>query len=145
MKNFHRILVATDLTPGSKAVSDEAIEMAKGNGSELLFTYAYTPPEVVEAVGKGDYDKWDANIRAKAEGKLQTLVNDATKKGVTATSLVVYGVPYEAITLAAKEKKADLVMLGAHARTGVPRFFLGSVASRVIPTAPCPVLTVQHA
>lgn len=145
MKNFHRILVATDLTPGSKVVLDEAIEMAKGNGSELLITYAYSPPEAVEAVSKGDYDRWDANVRSNAEGKLQELVNDARKRGVTADSLVLSGVPYEAIALAAKEKKADLVILGAHARTGVPRFFLGSVASRVIPTAPCPVLTVQHA
>ena len=145
MKNFHRILVATDLTPGSQAVLNEAIEMAKGNGSELLITYAYSPPEVVEAVGEGDYEKWDANIRSKAEGKLQELVNDARKVGVTANALLVYGVPYEAIAQAAKEKKADLVILGAHARKGVPRFFLGSVASRVIPTAPCPVLTVQHA
>lgn len=144
MKNFHKILVATDLTPGSKQVLDEAIEMAKGDSSELLIAYAYSPPEVVEAVGDKDYEKWDASVRTTAEGKLQKLVNDARKEGVTATPLVLTGVPYEAISKAAKDKKADLLILGAHARTGVPRFFLGSVASRVIPTAPCPVLTVTH-
>jgi nucleotide-binding universal stress UspA family protein len=145
MKNFHRILVATDLTPGSKEVIDEAIEMAKGDSSELLIAYAYSPPEIVEAVGKKDYEKWDTNVRSAAEGKLQSLVNDARKEGVNATPVVLTGVPYEAISQAAKDKKADLLILGAHARKGVPRFFLGSVASRVIPTAPCPVLTVTHA
>jgi nucleotide-binding universal stress UspA family protein len=144
MKNFHKILVATDLTPGSKQVLHEAIEMAKGDSSELLIAYAYSPPEVVEAVGKKDYEKWDASVRSTAETRLQALVNDARKEGVTATPLVLTGIPYEAIPQAAREKKADLLILGAHARTGVPRFFLGSVASRVIPTAPCPVLTVAH-
>src|SRR6266568_4624042 len=46
---------------------------------------------------------------------------------------------------AAKENAADLVIVGTHARTGAARFFLGSVASRVIAIAPCPVLTVRVA
>jgi hypothetical protein len=33
--------------------------------------------------------------------------------------------------------------MGTHGRTGVARFFLGSVAARVAATAPCPVLTVR--
>jgi len=35
--------------------------------------------------------------------------------------------------------------VGTHGRKGVSRFFLGSVASRVISTAPCPVMTVNAA
>jgi len=35
--------------------------------------------------------------------------------------------------------------MGTHGRKGVSRFFLGSVASRVISTAPCPVMTVRAA
>ena len=31
----------------------------------------------------------------------------------------------------------------AGVRAGLPRFFLGSVAARVLATAPCPVLTVR--
>jgi nucleotide-binding universal stress UspA family protein len=37
----------------------------------------------------------------------------------------------------------DVLVLGTHGRTGLPRFFLGSVAARVLATAPCPVLTVR--
>jgi nucleotide-binding universal stress UspA family protein len=39
--------------------------------------------------------------------------------------------------------QADLVIVGTHGRTGVPRFFLGSVAAGVVATAPCPVMTVR--
>ena len=58
---------------------------------------------------------------------------------------MLFGTPYEAIVEAALENNADLVILGTHGRKGVSRFFLGSVASRVISTAPCPVMTVRAA
>ncbi|HEX7253007.1 MAG TPA: universal stress protein, partial [Thermoanaerobaculia bacterium] len=53
------------------------------------------------------------------------------------------GAPDEAITAAARDQKADLVVMGTHGRKGVSRFFLGSVASRVISTSECPVMTVR--
>jgi nucleotide-binding universal stress UspA family protein len=34
-------------------------------------------------------------------------------------------------------------VLGTHGRTGVARFFVGSVAARVVAAASCPVLTVR--
>ena len=53
------------------------------------------------------------------------------------------GSPYEVIVRAARSKGVDVLVLGTHGRTGLPRFFLGSVATRVLATAPCPVLTVR--
>ena len=44
----------------------------------------------------------------------------------------------EALALA-RENRAELLL----GRTGLAKFFLGSVAERVIPLAPCPVLTVR--
>lgn len=38
---------------------------------------------------------------------------------------------------------AAILILGTHGRTGFARLFVGSVASRVVATAPCPVLTVR--
>jgi nucleotide-binding universal stress UspA family protein len=35
--------------------------------------------------------------------------------------------------------------MGTHGRKGVSRMFLGSVASRVISAAPCPVMTIRAA
>ena len=45
----------------------------------------------------------------------------------------------------ARRTSMDLIVMGTHGRKGVSRFFLGSVASRVISTAPCPVMTVNAA
>jgi nucleotide-binding universal stress UspA family protein len=52
-------------------------------------------------------------------------------------------VAHEQIVRSAKRQRADLIVMGTHGRTGVARFFLGSVAARVAATAPCPVLTVR--
>ena len=36
-----------------------------------------------------------------------------------------------------------MIVIGTHGRTGIKKLVLGSVASQVIATAPCPVLTVH--
>jgi nucleotide-binding universal stress UspA family protein len=147
MNPFRRIMVATDFTDASTPAFEEAIELAQKNGSELLIGHAYQPPNATQAdaVAPGVYEEWDRNLRTQVERKLQGLVADAKKVGVQAKPLVLVGAAYEAIVDAAKENKADLVVMGTHGRKGVSRFFLGSVASRVISTALCPVMTVRAA
>ena len=44
----------------------------------------------------------------------------------------------------AKNASIDLIVIGTHGRGGMSRLLLGSVAERVVRTAPCPVLTVHH-
>jgi nucleotide-binding universal stress UspA family protein len=145
MELFHRILVATDFSEASTPAFQEAILIAKENGAELLIANAYHPPNVLEAdsVAFGVYEEWDRNLRVEIEGKLNALVEEARKAGVAARPLILPGAPHEAITGAAKENDADLVIMGTHGRKGVSRLFLGSVASRVIATAPCPVMTIH--
>jgi nucleotide-binding universal stress UspA family protein len=57
--------------------------------------------------------------------------------------VLVNGSPSEQIARLARSKRADLIVIGTHGRTGLAKFFLGSVANRVVSTATCPVLTVR--
>jgi nucleotide-binding universal stress UspA family protein len=145
MKPFHRILFATDFTEASEPALAEAIGMAKGDGTELLIAHVCHPPNPTQAasVAGGVYEEWTQNFRERAEEKLEPLVERARAEGVSAEALVLTGAPDEAITEAAALHGADLVIVGTHGRKGVSKFFLGSVASRVISSAPCPVLTVH--
>ena len=140
-----RVLVATDLSPASTLAVSKAIAVAKENGASLYVAHAYQPPGLVLEgyVPPQIYESWDESIRENVRMRLKPFLEEAAKAGVSAEPLVLTGSPREAITEAAREVKADLVVLGTHGRTGVPRFFLGSVASGVVTSAPCPVLTVR--
>jgi nucleotide-binding universal stress UspA family protein len=50
--------------------------------------------------------------------------------------------PHEAIIKDSKEKGIDLIVLGSHGRTGLKKFFMGSVAQKVVGYARCPVMVV---
>ncbi|HYK43329.1 MAG TPA: universal stress protein [Thermoanaerobaculia bacterium] len=142
-----RILVATDLTPASLPAFEEALRIAEANGAELVLTHAYQLPNLGQPVALAGeaYDRMDRQLRESAERRMESLIVEAEKRNVPARQLVIFGDPYEAIGRAAADECVDLVIMGTHGRTGVARFFLGSVASRVISTAPCPVLTVRAA
>ncbi|CAK0778139.1 putative membrane transporter protein [Gammaproteobacteria bacterium] len=88
-----------------------------------------------------------ATVDARLQSDAQTVVNRAkdwlTKAGVTVTAEVRVGAPDVVIAEAAKERHADLIVIGSHGRTGLDRLLVGSVSERVIGQALCPVMVVQ--
>jgi nucleotide-binding universal stress UspA family protein len=52
--------------------------------------------------------------------------------------------PASTIVEYARQEGIDLIVTGTHGRGGVAHLLMGSVAERVVRTAPCPVLTVRH-
>jgi nucleotide-binding universal stress UspA family protein len=145
MSRVRRILHPTDFSTASSAAFARALEMARTNRAELLLAHVLTP---VVLAGDGYvspqvYADIEASGKAEAQKRLGILTAKAKKAGVRARTLLLDGVAHEQITRAARTKRADLVVLGTHGRTGLARFFLGSVASRVVATATVPVLTVR--
>ena len=84
-----------------------------------------------------------AAARAWAQKKLDRAVAKARAARVRTRGLLREGVAHDQIVRVARAQHAKLIVIGTHGRTGVARFFLGSVAARVAATAPCPVLTVR--
>src|SRR3989304_585188 len=76
------------------------------------------------------YQEIEASARAAGQKHLDALVAKARKAGVRAKGLLLEGIPHDRIVRAAKAKRVDLVVMGTHGRTGLARFFLGSVAGR---------------
>ena len=58
---------------------------------------------------------------------------------------IATGHPADAIVRVARDRAADLIVMGTHGRTGLQHALLGSVAEKVVRLAPCPVLTVRSA
>jgi len=146
MSRIRRILHPSDFSRASAAAFGKAVELAKANRAELLVVHVLTP--VIPMVGDGYispkiYEELEATARAEAQRQMDALVAKAKKAGVRAKGLLMEGVPHEQIVRAARSKRADLVVIGTHGRTGLAKFFLGSVAGRVVSIAPRPVLTVR--
>ena len=83
------------------------------------------------------------SLIANAEKQLVALKQSAAALGVTAETAVITGRPAHAIVEHAKKGGFDLIVMGTHGRTGLSHVVMGSVAERVVRTAPCPVLTVH--
>jgi nucleotide-binding universal stress UspA family protein len=143
---FRRIVHPTDFSRASQAAFGTAVELARANRAALTILHVITP--LVPMIGEGYaapqlYERMLADAQGHAGRELQARLARARKAGVRAKGLAVEGLPHDRIVQTAKRLRADLIVIGTHGRTGLARFFLGSVASRVVATAPCPVLTVR--
>ncbi len=120
--------------------------LAKADRAELLLVHVQTPQVALAGDGYMSpriYEEMEATARKYGQKHLSALEAQARKAGVRTKTLLLRGVAYEQIVRAARSKKADLIVIGTHGRTGLARLFLGSVASRVLAGASCPVLTVR--
>ena len=141
-----RLLHPTDFAKASSAAFTRALAEAKQRRGELLLAHVLAPVVPIASEGyvsPSVYEQMSASSRAWAQKQMDRLVARAKAAKVRARGLLLEGVAHEQIVRAAKRYRVDLIVIGTHGRTGVARFFLGSVAARVAATAPCPVLTVR--
>jgi nucleotide-binding universal stress UspA family protein len=147
VKNIRRILYATDYSKASARALDEAVSLAKQNDAELLVVHVIEPvaPYVTgDDYGSAElYMKLEETTKHDAQTSMQKLMEKLGKLKVNATSLLLKGIPYEQIVKAARYRKADMIVIGTHGRTGLSKLFMGSVAGKVVSTAQCPVVTVR--
>jgi nucleotide-binding universal stress UspA family protein len=95
--------------------------------------YAAIPPDVQEKVEESARRHVDRVVTPDDRRELR-----ARPIVLTSSSAAAAIVEY------AKDQRIDLIVIGTHGRGALSHLFLGSVAERVVRTAPCPVLTVRH-
>jgi universal stress protein A len=146
-KQIRRILYATDFSKASGRALEAAVSLAKQNNAELLVLHVIEP---VTAYAAGDdygsaelYMRLEETAEKDAQSSMQKLIQKLQKSKVKARSLLLKGSTHDQIIKTAKNRKADMIVIGTHGRTGLSKLFMGSVAGKVVSTAPCPVLTVR--
>lgn len=146
MRTFRRIVHPSDFSPASRPAFRKAIELAKIHRAQLLVVHVLSMLPVIPDgyVAPTVWDDLEQGQRATAQRQLRALVTKAKAAGARASgALMDLGVTHEQIVRFARAKRADLIVMGTHGRSGLTRALLGSVASRVLSTARCPVLTVR--
>ncbi|MBI5676323.1 MAG: universal stress protein [Nitrospirae bacterium] len=143
---FNRIIVATDGSKYSEVAVREAIGIAKRCGS-TLFAISVVPSDASSPFDIVHTEMMKEDIAEKelkmAECTIRDFKEASAKEGVSVTGLIYSGKPFEAIINTAKEKRADLIVVGSHGRTGISKLLMGSVTERVIGLAECAVLVVK--
>jgi universal stress protein A len=145
MIKLHTILVPVDFSDCSDAAVKYGYALAEAFGSTVHLLHVAHDPYVLPWAGGGFSGSgvdlvgdWDA----QAKGRLAGLVPIAA---ATTTVLQAFaGSPDREIVGYAAKHQIDLIVLGTHGRGPLAHMLLGSVAERVVRTAPCPVLTVRH-
>jgi hypothetical protein len=143
---FKSVVVATDGSPHSAAAASEAIGIAKRNSARLT-VIAVVPADIamptdIDFAAIQREKLADQEMQA-AEKNARAVKEAAQQAGVDAQAFVMSGKPADAIMEIAKDKVADLVVVGSHGRTGLDRLLMGSVAERVIVLSSCAVLVVK--
>ena len=143
-----RVLHPTDFSKASSAAFARSLAEARDARGELVLVHVLSPIIAMAGAGEayvtpGVYEQMNRAARAWAQKQLDRLLAKARAARVRARGMLLDGVTHEQIVRAAKRQRAGVIVMGTHGRTGVARFFLGSVAARVAATAPCPVLTVR--
>ncbi len=142
--SIQKILVPYNFSQHSEHALEWAIELAERYQArlELLHVIHILPP-VVDIAGDV-YEQAEQAQLATAQKHLETV---GTKKThgtpVMLGSHVRRGVPFQTICDEAATRKAGLIVMGSHGRTGLSHVFIGSVAERVLRHAPCPVLVTK--
>lgn len=141
------IVYPTDFSPASRPAFAAAIAMAKATHSALVLVHVLNPsmPPVMadEYISPPTYARFREVSRRWARGRLARLAARARAARVRAASIIREGAEADQIVRLARSRRASMIVMGTHGRSGVKRVAFGSVAARVLRLARCPVLTVR--
>lgn len=143
LSKLDKLLVATDRSEFSEGAVREAIRLAKKCSSRLyVMSVLETNPEY-ETIGAGAYQREEE----EATKYLASVKKRAGQEGIYYCEAVLhYGEdPYKVILEEAREKNANMIIIGRRGRSGLMKVLMGQVAAKVVGHAPCKVLVVPRA
>lgn len=138
------ILLPTDLSDDAARAADAAARvLGDAPQRRVILLHVYRYPVVFPTAPAFVLAREIAALVRDAKAQLTKQADRFRERGSAVEVVVEEGVPAESILQHAARHGADLIAMGTHGRSGFDRLFLGSTAERVLPQAPCPVLTVH--
>lgn len=142
-RRFNRILVPIDFSRPSLKAIPYALAISRQFGAEVHLLHVtdvtQQPPPSLLTLPVVPQTEWDQRFLKR----LKALVLKYRTDGKVSALEPRTGVAYEEICAAARDLKADLIVVATHGYTGYKRIMLGSTAERVVQHSACPVLVVR--
>jgi nucleotide-binding universal stress UspA family protein len=149
LAGYRKFLVPIDFSEHSKQTVESATQLALLTGGSITLLHVFQVPNYPAAFYQGLYTEHEQvkiqvdSLKREANAQLALVIEQITATGLEAQPLLRIGTAYDEIVKAAKEIRADLIVIGSHGHAGFERFLVGSTAERVVQYAPCPVLVVK--
>ncbi len=139
---MRKFLVCVDGSEIMERVIAKAIERVEKEGGRLLVLYVI---EDFCPIGLTEVDCDTIRHILEKEGKniLEKVSSYLKEKGIESETIMKEGRPADVILEVAEAEKVDEIFVGSHGKHGAKKFFLGSVSSRVVEMAKCPVTVVK--
>ncbi len=139
-----RFLVPIDFSSTSLRGLQLARELTSGRaGGHVTLLHAYSIPAGVHSYMEINAFPGFERLPLHLLEELEEVARPLRKEGLSTSVRLLEGHAASCITEIAREEGADWIVMGTHGRTGLPHAILGSVAERVVRSAPCPTLTVK--
>lgn len=143
MKEIKKILVPVDFSENSTKLLQHAVGMAGESGASIVVVY------VVEGIEKYaglsiphmSLAEVEKELVQSAKNKMELFLEENMEPTVAHKSIVLNGDIVDEINKFAASEGVDMIIMGTHGYKGLEKVLFGSVAEKVVKTAPCPVLT----
>lgn len=142
-------LVAHDFSESAKQALDRAAEQLSAlGGGALLLVHVHAPLSSgfgIDLASTASFQDVDRELDRAARARLTLIAKALIERypNLEVSILVETGRPADQIDEVAKRESVELIVLGSHGRSGLERFFLGSVAERVMRVSGRSVLIVK--
>ena len=145
MKEFKKILFPIDFSEVSPKIVPYVITMADKLDAEVHLVFVVRKLENYRSIFDSpvSVENFENEIVLEAETKMEEFVEEFFKSIFRPKTKILIGDIAEEILTYIKSEEIDLVIIGTHGRKGMDRIIFGSVAERVIKSAPVPVLSVN--
>lgn len=146
MTTTKKILVPTDFSDASRQALRYACTLADSLNASLCLLHVvenqYLPGGYMEYYAPPP--EYFEQVEREARRTLEALLTPEEQNTYRATLVQRTGpAAHEILSYLREQGDIDLVVMATHGRGGVARLMMGSVADKVVRTAPCPVLTIR--
>lgn len=144
MAGYGTVLICTDLSDPSTAALRHAATLADSTGGRLIVTYVVE--DRLPALILAHVDDVTALLERHRESATQALDEYVALHlpGRHVEAVIREGTVHDQIVRLARERQADVIVVGMHGHGFLVHALAGSTAERVLHEAPCPVLVVPH-
>ncbi len=146
--SFSRILLPTDGSALSRSAVDEAAALGKHLGQEVVLVRAVFPEAELAPTAGFDavyapeiYEELSNSLEEDARKSLDATAQMVRDEGAEVAIQLMHGPAAQTIESIARPD--DIIVMTSHGRSGFKRWLIGSVAEKLVRTAPCPVMLVR--